>query len=123
MNVVLYIVLIYAGLVALNFSLVLIVIVSNKAATKECTKSDWLNIVLACLIPLVVPFMIINETILYKLKPYWCYFDKTDSPFLPEYQEKRRMHMARYRMPYKEFLKHKVKKIKYFGIFTIYQES
>lgn len=54
------------------------------------------------------------------MKIYKHYFDKKDTPYVQEYQPKRKYHTAWKRIRYKGFLGHKVVKIKLLGLFTIY---
>lgn len=48
------------------------------------------------------------------------YFDKTDTPYSQEWQPKRKYHKVWKRLKYKNFLGHKVIKIRWFDLFTIY---
>ena len=48
------------------------------------------------------------------------YFDKTDTPYSQECQPKSKYHKVWKRLKYKIFLGHKVVKIKWFGLITIY---
>lgn len=54
------------------------------------------------------------------MKIYKHYFDKSDTPYVQEYQAKRKYHTDWKHFKYKTFLLHRVVKIKVFGIFTIY---
>ena len=54
------------------------------------------------------------------MKIYKHYFEKTDTPFVQEYQAKKKYHTAWKHLRYVRFMDHKVVKIKMFGIFTIY---
>jgi hypothetical protein len=55
-----------------------------------------------------------------KLKLYKHYFDKADTPYLQTWQSEKKYHTVYKRVAYTEFLKHKVIKIKFLGLFTIY---
>ena len=57
------------------------------------------------------------------MKTYKNYFDKNDTPFKPEMQQKKKYHTVWFRQPYTMFLKHEVVKIKKYGLFTIYKPS
>ena len=57
------------------------------------------------------------------MKIYKTYFDKRDTPYRQDFQPKSKYHKVWKRMPYKYFLKHKVIKIKLFGIFSIYKKQ
>lgn len=56
-------------------------------------------------------------------KIYKTYFDKGNTPFKQEFQQKKKYHTVWLRLPYKKFVSHQVIKIKLFGIFTIYDRS
>lgn len=55
------------------------------------------------------------------MKLYKHYFDKSDTPFKATYQQKRKYHTVWKRGAYRIFLQHKVVKIKFLGLFTIYK--
>ena len=55
------------------------------------------------------------------MKLYKHYFDKSDTPYVKSFQRKRKYHTAWMRGKYRIFLQHKVIKIKFLGIFTIYK--
>ena len=57
------------------------------------------------------------------MKLYKHYFDTTDSPFAAIFQTNKKYHTVWYRSKYRIFLLHKVVKIKFLGIFTIYKLS
>lgn len=54
------------------------------------------------------------------MKKFKTYLSKEDTCFEQDYQSKRKYHTLWCHLPYRTFLKHKVVKIKLFGIFTIY---
>ena len=54
------------------------------------------------------------------IKKYKIFFDKNDTPYITDWQTKRKYHTVWKRLPYTRFLAHNVVKIKLFGIFTIY---
>ena len=55
------------------------------------------------------------------MKLYKHYFDKSDTPYRESFQRKRKYHTVWHRGAYRVFLQHKVIKIKFLGIFTIYK--
>ena len=55
------------------------------------------------------------------MKLYKHYFDKTDTPFEELFQKNKKYHTVWYKGKYRIFLLHKVVKIKFLGIFTIYK--
>ena len=55
------------------------------------------------------------------MRLYKHYFDKTDTPFDGSFQKNKKYHTVWYRGKYRIFLFHKVVKIKFLGIFTIYK--
>lgn len=55
------------------------------------------------------------------MKLYKHYFDKSDTPYRESFQRKRKYHTVWKRGKYVIFLQHKVVKIKFLGIFTIYK--
>ena len=57
------------------------------------------------------------------MKLYKHYFDKTDTPFEGLFQKNKKYHTVWYRGKYRIFLLHKVVKIKFLGMFTIYKLS
>jgi len=57
------------------------------------------------------------------MKKYKTYFDKSDTPFKQDYQDKKKYHVVWNRQPYMVFLQHAVVKIKKYGLFTIYKPS
>ena len=57
------------------------------------------------------------------MKKYKTYFDKSDTPFKQEMQQKKKYHTVWFRQPYMVFLQHAVVKIKLWGLFTIYSPS
>ena len=57
------------------------------------------------------------------MKLYKHYFDKTDTPFEGLFPKNKKYHTVWYRGKYRIFLLHKVVKIKFLGIFTIYKLS
>jgi hypothetical protein len=57
------------------------------------------------------------------MKIYKTYFDKIDTPYMQEFQPKKKYHVVWKRLAYKEFFEHKVIKIKLFGLFTIYNNK
>ena len=57
------------------------------------------------------------------MKIYKIYFRKTDTPLHLDYQPNKKYHTIWTRSAYSTFLKHKVWKIKLFGIFTIYEDK
>ena len=57
------------------------------------------------------------------MKLYKHYFDKTDTPFEASFQKNKKYHTVWYIGKYRIFLLHKVVKIKFLGIFTIYKLS
>lgn len=57
------------------------------------------------------------------MKIYKHYFNKTDTPYIQEFQKRNKYHTAWKNFAYKSFLGHKVYKIKLFGIFTIYKNQ
>lgn len=71
--------------------------------------------------PLVLSSFII-DTILPK-KRYQTFFNKNDTPFAKEFQPNKKYHIVWKRMAYKEFLGHKVVKIKLLGIITIFNKT
>jgi hypothetical protein len=54
------------------------------------------------------------------MRIYKHYFNRDDTPYVQEYQEGKKYHTVWKRLKYRTFLKHRVVKIKMFGIFTIY---
>jgi hypothetical protein len=54
------------------------------------------------------------------MKIYKHYFNKNDTPYVQDYQPRKKYHTAWKRFKYRAFLGHKVVKIKALGIFTIY---
>ena len=54
------------------------------------------------------------------LKIYKTYFDKSDTPYVQNWQPKSKYHTVWKRCAYKRFMNHRVVKVKLFGIFTIY---
>ena len=57
------------------------------------------------------------------MKIYKTYFDKKDTPYRDDFQRNKKYHVVWKRQPYKTFLRHKVVKIKMFGLFTIYDKE
>ena len=57
------------------------------------------------------------------MKKYKTYFDKNDTPFKPEMQQKKKYHTVWFRLPYTMFLNCEVVKIKLFGLITIYKKE
>ena len=57
------------------------------------------------------------------MKKYKTYFYKQDTPYLQEFQFRKKHHIVWNRLPYKTFLNHAVVKIKLWGLFTIYSPS
>lgn len=55
------------------------------------------------------------------MKLYKHYFKKTDTPYIQEFQKRKKYHTVWKHYKYTRFLGHKVYKIKLFGIFTIYK--
>ncbi len=55
------------------------------------------------------------------MKLYKHYFDKSDTPFNQLYQKKRKWHTVWFRGKYRIFLQCKVIKVKFLGLFTIYE--
>ena len=55
------------------------------------------------------------------MKLYKHYFDKSDPPYRESFQRKKKYHTVWHRGAYRVFLRHKVIKIKFLGIFTIYE--
>lgn len=55
------------------------------------------------------------------MKIYKHYFDKSDTPYIQEFQPKQKYHTCYKHFRYSSFLKHKVIKIKLLGLFTIYE--
>lgn len=55
------------------------------------------------------------------MKLYKHYFDKSDTPYRESFQRKKKYHTVWHRGAYRVFLAHKVIKIKFLGIFTIYE--
>ena len=57
------------------------------------------------------------------IKKYKIYFDKDDTPYVADWQAKKKYHTVWKRLPYKRYLGCEVAKIKLFGLFTIYKRS
>ena len=55
------------------------------------------------------------------MKPYKHYFNKSDTPYRQSFQRGKKYHTVWMRGRYRIFLQHKVVKIKFLGIFTIYK--
>lgn len=51
------------------------------------------------------------------------YFDKTDTPYSQEFQPKSKYHKVWKRLKYKTFFGHKVIKIRWFDLITIYDKG
>ena len=56
------------------------------------------------------------------MKRYKIYFSKTDTPFVQDFQPKKKYHTAWVRLAYTRFLGHRVVKVKKYGIFTVFRE-
>ena len=54
---------------------------------------------------------------------YKTYFDKSDTPFRQDFQPTQKYHIVWKRAAYRTFLKHKVVKVKFLGIFTLFDEG
>ena len=70
MNLFLIVALAYLGLTMLNFALIGLSVLRNRERAKNLTRADWLGAILICLVPLLIPLVLLNENVLYKLKPY-----------------------------------------------------
>lgn len=57
------------------------------------------------------------------MKIYKTYFDKSDTPYIQEWQKNRKYHVVWKRCAYKSFLGCRVVMVKLFGIFTIYRHD
>lgn len=57
------------------------------------------------------------------MKIYKHYFKKTDTPYIQEFQKRKKYHTVWFRNARKSFIGHKIYKIKLFGIFTIYEDK
>lgn len=55
------------------------------------------------------------------MKLFKHYFDKSDTPFIQGYQRERKYHTVWTKGMHKIFYPHKVIKIKFLGIFTVYK--
>jgi hypothetical protein len=55
------------------------------------------------------------------MRLYKHYFEKNDTPYRESFQSKKKYHTVWKRGKYRIFLLHKVVKIKFLGIFTIYK--
>jgi hypothetical protein len=57
------------------------------------------------------------------MKLYKHYFDKSDTPFIPERQPKAKYHTVWMRKTYEKISNHKVYMIKFLGFITIYRRD
>lgn len=57
------------------------------------------------------------------MRIYKTYFDKSDTPFVQEFQKNRKYHTVWKRRPYDTFLGHKVVMVKKFGLFNVKGKS
>ena len=68
---------------------------------------------------ILLPLLIIT----FPIKQYKTYFDRSDTPFVQEWQSKRKYQIAWKRMPYTSFLGHKTVKVKWLGLITIHHNE
>jgi len=93
--------------------------------TKEDYKTveELLSYTIGALRVIMIPLwfvVIIFEKLSSKIRFYKHYFDRSDTPFIQDFQKGKKYQCVWKLGKYEVFLNHKVVKIKLFGLFTIY---
>jgi hypothetical protein len=93
--------------------------------TKRTKDEKFSWVLLAVLISPVIVLYNLWEIVKHNtsLKLYKTYFDKSDTPYVQTFQPNRKYHVVWKRCAYTMFLKHQVVKVKFLGLFTIYNKQ